>query len=98
MSKEEFCIMPPYPLYSTIRTTTHCHRHEVFFGTKNRQKSIKDGLVVFLTPEMHNMNNQGVHFNRAFDIHLKQIGQEAWMEHYGKTKEDFIKEYGRNYL
>jgi hypothetical protein len=44
------------------------------------------------------MSNQGVHFNRAFDIHLKQIGQEAWMEHYGKTKEDFIKEYGRNYL
>ena len=85
--------MPHSPIYSTVRCG-NLHRHEVFYGTANRQKSV----VVFLTPEMHNMSNQGVHFNRAFDIHLKQIGQQAWMDYYGKTKEDFIKEYGRNYL
>ena len=95
---KEFSILPPNARYSTIRTSVYCHRHEVFFGTANRQKSIKDGLVVFLTPEMHNMSNNGVHFNRAFDLYLKQIGQKAWMEHYNKTIEDFIKEYGRNYL
>ena len=97
MSKTEFCIMPEEAYYRTERTPTHCHRHEVFFG-KNRQKSIRDGLVVFLTPKMHNMSNFGVHFNREFDLTLKRIGQEAWMEYYGKTIEDFIKEYGRNYL
>lgn len=96
MSKE-FCIMPPSPIYSTVRSG-NLHRHEVFFGTANRQKSIRDGLVVFLTPEMHNMSNRGVHFNRALDIHLKQIGQKAWMDYYGKTIDDFIREYGRNYL
>ena len=95
---DEFCIMPQNPKYSTVRTDTHCHRHEVFFGTANRQKSIRDGLVVFLTPEMHNMSNQGVHFNREFDLFLKRIGQQAWMNYYGKTIEDFIREYGRNYL
>lgn len=95
---KEFSILPPNARYSTIRTSVYCHRHEVFFGTANRQKSIKDGLVVFLTPEMHNMSNNGVHFNRAFDLYLKQIGQKAWMEHYNKTIEDFIKEYGKNYL
>ena len=100
MSRVEFCIIPPnpYSVYRTMRTETHCHRHEIFYGTANRKKSIKDGLVVFLTPEMHNMSDRGVHFNRRLDLELKQIGQKAWMEYYGKTIKDFIKEYGRNYL
>ena len=94
---KEFCILPPNSMYSTVRKPM-LHRHEIFFGNPNRQKSIRDGLVVFLTPEMHNMSNKGVHFNREFDLFLKRIGQQAWMDYYGKTKEDFIKEYGRNYL
>lgn len=93
----EFSIMPPSPLYSTERHS-NLHRHEVFYGTANRKKSIRDGLVVFLTPTMHNMSDYGVHFNLLFDIHLKQIGQKAWMDHYSKTVEDFIREYGKNYL
>jgi hypothetical protein len=97
VKKEEFCIMPPNPRYSIIRTPMYCHRHEVFFGA-NRQKSIRDGLVVFLTPEMHNMSNQGVHFNREFDLYLKRIGQMAWCRYYLKSDADFLKEYGRNYL
>ncbi len=96
MSKE-FSIMPPSLIYSTTRHG-NLHRHEVFYGTANRKKSIRDGLVVFLSPAMHNMSDNGVHYNRAFDIHLKQIGQKAWMEHYNKTVEDFIREYGRSYL
>ena len=98
MSKKEFCIMPPNPKYSTVRTPLYCHRHEVVFGNGRRQKCIKDGLVVFLTPEMHNASNRGVHFNREFDLYLKRIAQQAWMAYYGKTAEDFIREYGRNYI
>lgn len=73
-------------------------RHEIFYGRKNRQKSIEDGLVVFLTPELHNMSDYGVHFNKSFDIELKQLGQKRWMEYYEKTVEEFIERYGRNYL
>lgn len=98
MSKTEFCIMPPNLKYSTVRTSVYCHRHEVFSGYTNRQKSIRDGLVVFLTPEMHNMSNKGVHFNKDFNLYLRRIGEQAWCDYYGKTIEDFIKEYGRNYL
>lgn len=94
--KEEFCIMPEHPLYSTVRYG-NLHRHEVFFGS-NRQKSIKYGLVVFLRPEMHNLSKNGVHFNRGFDLQLKIIGQKAAMHHYGWTTEEFIKIFGRNYL
>lgn len=90
--------MPLDDRYSTERTFRYCHRHEVFFGVRNRQKSIKYGLIVFLTPEMHNLGNKGVHQNREFDLYLKKIGQKTWQEYYNKTIEDFIKEFGRNYL
>lgn len=94
MAKEELCIMPEDTCYSTTRFYGS-HRHEVFFGV-NRQKSIKYGLVVFLTPELHNMSGKGVHFNKEFDLYLKKIGQRAFEEHY--PDKDFLKEFGRNYL
>ena len=73
------------------------HRHECIYGP-NRKKSIEDGLVVFLTPEMHNMSKQGVHFNKELDLELKRLAQETWMKYYNKTKEDFIKRFGRSYI
>ena len=98
MSKvsKEFSIMPASDLYETERNG-ELHRHEVFFG-KNRQKSIKYGLVVFLKPEMHNMSSCGVHYNHDFDVTLKRIGQQAAMDCYGWTVERFIDEFGKNYL
>ncbi len=96
--KKEFCIMPLNQAYMQQRTSMFCERHEVFFGS-NRQKSIKDGLVVFLTPEMHR-GTIGVHgkSGHRFDIYLKQIAQKAWQEYYNKTTEEFIQRYGKNYL
>jgi hypothetical protein len=70
----------------------------VYYGNPNRKKSIRDGLVVFLTPEEHNMSSRGVHFNIEFDLYLKRIAEKAWCKYYGKTIDDFILEYGRNYL
>lgn len=96
--KEEFCIMPDNQPYWRNHREDGLHRHEVFFGTANRQKSIRDGLVIFLTPEMHNMSNKGIHFNRNFDIVAKKYAERAWLDYYGKTIEDFRKEYGKNYL
>lgn len=96
--KEEFCIMPDNPPYWRNRREDGLHRHEVFFGTANRQKSIRDGLVIFLTPELHNMSNKGIHFNKSFDISAKRSGERAWLNYYGKTIDDFIHEYGKNYL
>lgn len=93
----EFCIMPESPLYETERKAG-LHRHEVFYGSGKRQLSIKYGLVVFLTPAMHNMSNQGVHFNKDFDLQLKEIGQRAAMEYYGWTVDDFRKIFSKNYL
>lgn len=98
MSKEEFCIMNDNPPRWRNRREVGLVRHEIFFGRKNRQKSIEDGLVVFLTPQLHNMSDYGVHFNTTFDKELKKIGQQRWQEYYKKSEEDFIKRYGKNYL
>lgn len=58
--KTDFCIMPQSTKYSTKRTRKYCERHEVYFGRAYRNKSIKDGLIVFLTEEDHTGTN-GVH-------------------------------------
>ena len=77
-------------------STKNLHLHHIFFG-KNRKKSDKYGIMVYLCWK-HHLGNDGVHFNREFDLYLKEIGQKTWQEYYGKTKDDFIKEFGRNYL
>ena len=74
-------------------------RHEAFFGRKNRQKSIDDGLVVYLTPEQHR-GTKGIHgkLGHKFDMYLKTEAEKKWLEYYNKTIEDFINRYGRNYI
>ena len=75
-------------------------RHEVFFGTANRKKSIQFRLYVFISPEDHNMSELGVHgrYGAEFNTHLKKIGQKAAMTVYGWSEEDFIKVFGKSYI
>lgn len=88
--------MPQDDRWSTERFEGS-HRHEVF-GAYNRQKSIEDGLVIFLRPEDHNMSDKGIHFDKEFDLYAKRIAQRTWMQYYGKDTLDFLERYGRNYL
>lgn len=95
---KEFSIMPENPIYSTERYEG-LERHEIFEGrTSNRSKSIEDGLIIFITPAIHRTSNDSIHLNPKKWEWLKVIAQKAWQEHYNKTKEDFIKRYGKNYL
>jgi hypothetical protein len=75
------------------------HEHHIFFGDPWRRISEKRGLKVWLTYEYHEGTN-GVHGKNghALDIELKKIGQKAYMDYYNRTVEEFIKEFGRNYL
>lgn len=94
--KVEFCIVPPGPFWTNERHSGLA-RHEIFFGPY-RQKSIMCGLVVFLTPEMHNMGPFGVHNCRENDLILKRAGQLAAMQKYGWDTQEFIERFGKNYL
>lgn len=89
-------IMPKDDMWETERFE-ESHKHHIFGGF-NRKLSEEDGLFIYLTPYMHNMSNEGIHFNTAFMDYAHCVGQTVWQEHYNKTKEDFIKRYGRSYL
>lgn len=77
-------------------TTNNLHIHEVFYGTANRQKSIKYGCCVSLCGKHHNLSNEGVHFDRALDLELKKVMQKKFIQVYPDL--DFIKVFGKSYL
>lgn len=78
-------------------TTQNIHLHHCFFGNPNRKLSDKYGLVVHLCYLHHNGSNEGVHFNKDLDNHLKQLAQAKFEEVHG-SREDFVRIFGRNYL
>ena len=77
-------------------STQNIHIHEVFYGTANRQLSIKYGLCVCLCGRHHNLSNVGVHFNKQLDTNLKQHAQQKFNEVYPEL--NFMKIFGKNYL
>ena len=70
-------------------------RHEVF-GASNRSKSKRLGLWVMLCHDECHIN--GAHASKAISDALKRKAQAVAMKAYNWTKEDFIREFGRNYL
>jgi|LGVF01.2.fsa_nt_gb hypothetical protein len=86
--------------YCIICGSPHIQKHEVFYGTANRKKSIEYGLVIPLCYAHHNKDKQSgsIHFNPDFDLEQKQKAQKIAMEKYGWTIEDFRKVFGKNYL
>lgn len=73
------------------------NRHEVFGGAF-RQKSKRLGLWVCLCHERCHQGVTGVHNNAQLAHDLKELAQHKAMEHFGWSKEDFIREFGKNYL
>lgn len=79
-------------------STYNLHEHHIFCGTGLRRLSEKYGLKIWLRADFHNMSDYGIHFDKNFDLDIKQMAQQVAMEHYGWTIEDFIKIFGRNFL
>lgn len=71
--------------------------HHVFNGPF-RKKSDKYGAVVDLCHWCHNEPPDGVHFNAERDNALKAHFQEILMEAHGWSTQEFINQFGRNYL
>ena len=94
-------------MYSILQNDTErcflCHSrcwleyHHVY-GAANRKKSDKLGLVVRLCHYCHNEPPNGVHHNKEVRSKLQAYAQQKAMEHYGWSVDDFIKEFGKNYL
>lgn len=67
--------------------------HELIKG-RNRKKCIKWGLVVYLCRDCHRKTEE----DSVFYQETKKLAQIKWKEYYCKSNEEFIKEFGRNYL
>ena len=73
-------------------------RHHIFPGSY-RKKSEKYGLVVYLCHnDCHIFGRDAVHSNPDTMRELKKYGQRRAMEENGWTEEQFIREFGKNYL
>lgn len=73
-------------------------KHHIFNGP-NRQKSERYGLTVYLChANCHIFGPNAVHRNIYTRRKLQRYGQEKAMEENGWDTEDFIREFGRNYL
>ena len=73
-------------------------RHEIFGGS-NREKSKRLGLWVLLCHnDCHIFGPLAAHNNASTALRLKQEAQRIAMEAYGWSTEDFIREFGKNYL
>ena len=99
--RPERCIIPDNPPYwRDYNAVKDCremyHRHEVFPGY-NRQHCIEDGLVIFLTPQQHNMGTHCIHNDTEYRRMAQEAGQRAYESRIG-THEDFMRRYGKNYL
>lgn len=75
--------------------TPYAETHEVFYGTGQRQLSIRYGLQAILCAEHHRGSN-GPHHNRERDLELKKREQKRFERLHGHEK--FMKLFGRNYL
>lgn len=67
--------------------------HELLKG-RNRKKCIKWGLVIYICRECHRKTEEDSEFYKE----TKKYAQRMWQEHYKKNEQDFIDEFGRNYL
>ena len=71
-----------------------CHKHHCIGGTARRKLAEKDGLYVRLCLTCH----QNLHDHNEQELRMHQVAQKAWMEHYGKSEDDWRKRYIKSYL
>lgn len=68
--------------------------HHCCPGTARRKLAEEDGLKIYLCSSCHRqLHDHNVHYND-----ILQEAEKAWLHVYGKTKDDWIQRYIKNYL
>lgn len=75
---------------------TPLEAHHIFHGTARRRLADEDGMIVYICRECHREVHEAE--DREHDESLKAMGEMVWCRYYGKTIDDFIKRYGKNYI
>jgi len=94
LQDEKECFM--CRLIYDMRVEHNLERHHIYEGTANRKISEENGFWVYLSPHYHNSSPEGVHHNENNNRLLKAICQRKYEE--TRTREEFMKLIGRNYL
>lgn len=81
--------------YFTKRTV-NLHKHHIYEGEGRRERSEQFGLWVYLSGELHNGSEHGIHFGHDRDLFLKRIGQLAFEKEH--SRQEFISLFGESYL
>ena len=88
--------------YLCGRSDEPLNRHEVFHADvkgKQREKSKAWGLWVSLCHvRCHQYGKYAVHRNKDVDLMLKREAQQRAMDYYGLTTDEWIAEWGKNFL
>ena len=94
--KQRFSIIYPYlDKCCVCGTKTGIILHECIYG-RNRQNSIKYGLVIPLCVNCHTGTN-GIHNNYELDSYYHKLAQCKWEQVYG-DRDEFINIFKSNYL
>ena len=72
-------------------------RHHLFGGPL-RKKADKLGLTVYLCPWCHQYDADSAHRSMEVRRYLRQYGQRKAMKEQDWTADDFIREFGKNWL
>lgn len=91
LERNRFSIFTDDLNYCYICHTKKDHLHEVIFG-KNRQNSMKYGLVIPLCARCH----ERIHSDINEQLKYKRIGQMLFIKNYPTL--DFISIFHRNYI
>ena len=68
-------------------------KHHLMSGTANRRLAEEDGLFIYLCPMCHQIVHMDPNVNRT----TKAFAEKVWRDYYGKSKEEFIKRYGKSF-
>ena len=82
------------PEFDDLRFSGEYALHHVFPG-KNRKRCEIYGFMVMIRPAMHDEIHKNP--NGYLDLQFKQECQ-TWYENNVGTRQDFINEFGKNYL
>lgn len=96
MAKKLWSIFTDDMDHCMFNGTSGVERHHCFGGF-NRSKCENYGYIAPLSPKFHPNGASAGEYVQEIDIYLKQQCQKDYEEKHG-TREEFIKEFGRNYL
>lgn len=100
ISQEEgMCFLCEHML-KNYQKHAYLEEHHIFYGSSNRSKSERYGLKINLCMYHHrgdiNGRKEAIHFNHDIDIMIKKFAQQIFEK--DKTRELFIKEFGKSWL